>query len=244
MSRTRNEIDAQRAANAPDASNPFATLQDFYDVAVDLFYPVGSIIFRDSEQNPNTDYPGTTWVEFGGGRVLMSRSVTYPRGTTVGAYTHTLAVSEMPAHGHTADPPNTLSGAQTADHTHSGITGTESANHTHSGTTSGAGEHGHTSTTNVVHNLYPTPTGLGGTTSGYFEPNYPSTTNTEPNHAHGFTTGGVSASHNHGFTTTGISTGHQHYVNIAPFATENAGGGAAHNNIQPSVSVVVWKRTA
>lgn len=240
MSRTRNEIDAQRAANAPAEGNPFATLQDFYDVAVDLFFPVGTIIYRDSEQNPNTDYPGTTWVEFGGGRVLMSRNATYARGWTGGAATHTLSWAEMPAHTHTVNPPNTLTGNNNQGHTHSGSTGNESATHTHSGTTNGVNaNHTHPQSGGVL----TSGTGVGGGTS-YAVVWNAWTGNNSVDHLHGFTSGGQSANHTHGFTTGGASSAHNHYVDIAPFASDSAGSSAAHNNIQPSIAVVVWKRTA
>lgn len=45
-------------------------------------------------------------------------------------------------------------------------------------------------------------------------------------------------------TDAGGSHTHTGTVDIAQFSTGNAGSGASHNNIQPSVGVYVWLRTA
>jgi microcystin-dependent protein len=62
-------------------------------------------------------------------------------GKKGGAKTHALAVAELPAHHHSVDPPNTTSGTQSANHTHSGTTGNPSSNHTHTFSTSSVGDH-------------------------------------------------------------------------------------------------------
>lgn len=74
-------------------------------------HPVGSYLYTDKADNPNTymeGLEGTTWELLGGGRVLMSAgtytdtngTVTYKAGETGGERLHQLTVGEMPAHNH------------------------------------------------------------------------------------------------------------------------------------------------
>ena len=74
-------------------------------------HPVGSYLYTDKADNPNTymeGLEGTTWELLGGGRVLMSAgtytdsngTVTYKAGETGGERLHQLTVGEMPSHGH------------------------------------------------------------------------------------------------------------------------------------------------
>lgn len=41
-----------------------------------------------------------------------------------------------------------------------------------------------------------------------------------------------------------INASHDHLVNIDAFDSGSAGGGAAHNNVQPSIAYYIWARTA
>lgn len=74
-------------------------------------HPVGSYLYTDKADNPNTymeGLEGTTWELLGGGRVLMSAgtytdsngTVTYKAGETGGERMHQLTVGEMPSHSH------------------------------------------------------------------------------------------------------------------------------------------------
>jgi len=83
------------------------------------------------------------------------------------------------------------------------------------------------------------------------------TANSDGTHTHsytdssddGLTAGGVFVSGG-GFKlrkdakTTGSNGAHTHTVNVPPIVSEATGGGGAHNNIQPSIGVYVWRRTA
>jgi microcystin-dependent protein len=244
MSRTFDEMGAQRAANNPSAANPFLTVADLSSgsIGLDTIYPVGSIIFRDSDSNPNFNYPGTTWVEFGAGCVLMSRNGTYARGSTFGEMTHTLTEAEMPFHGHSVNPPSTASSGASASHTHSGTTASNNADHTHQATTSANGAHSHTFAKDVFYNAsgggQVVPAGSGVAHSGG------NLTSTASSHTHTLTTGTQSANHHHTFTSGYNSNDHTHTVNIGSFDSGYAGSGGAHNNAQPTIVVVVWKRTA
>lgn len=45
-------------------------------------------------------------------------------------------------------------------------------------------------------------------------------------------------------SNTSTTGAHTHSVNIPAFNSGNAGGGQSHNNVQPSIAVYVWRRTA
>ena len=65
---------------------------------VDMIYPVGSIYMSANATSPETLFGGT-WESIGG-RFLLGADATYAAGSTGGAATHTLTVSEMPRHSH------------------------------------------------------------------------------------------------------------------------------------------------
>lgn len=235
---------------------------------VDLsqIYPVGSIYMNATNNaNPSTLLGFGTWQELAPGRVLMGAGNTnYTAGNEYGEYSHTLTTAEMPSHGHGVSVNNT-----NIDHTHSGTTGTASANHTHSTTVAAASTYADWWSFDTGGNvLDPDTVGYGTGAKGgsnvqvltrshswYVSGNqhfiqgakwdgndysahysysqshsHPATTSTESgsNHTHDITTGGMSANSSHG-----------HTVNQS-----NAGGGGAHNNIQPSLVVYMWVRTA
>lgn len=47
-----------------------------------------------------------------------------------------------------------------------------------------------------------------------------------------------------GVTALQAAGAHTHSLNIPAFNSANAGGGGSHNNVQPSIAVYVWRRTA
>jgi hypothetical protein len=73
-----------------------------------LIPPIGFIYISTSSANPDTVYPGTTWVAWGSGRVPVgvdtSDSSFNMVEKTGGEKTHTLTVNEMPKHTHTVSP--------------------------------------------------------------------------------------------------------------------------------------------
>lgn len=165
------------------------------------------------------------------GRVIVGRDAADTDwdvlGETRGTKTETLAISQIPSHDHSA-----VTGGQSVDHTHSGTTNNE-AGHYHG--TGNAGAH--------THSMYPgwggtadiVPVSVGGGSaywlgqgaSGVAGPIVVFSHTYDPgDHNHGNTGGGVN--HNHGFGSGGVSAGHTHSVGAQ-------GGGAFHNNLQPSI---------
>jgi len=70
-------------------------------------YPVGGIYISTLSKNPSELLGFGTWEAFAAGRVLVGIDSTQTEfdvgGETGGAKTHTLTISEMPAHYHTAN---------------------------------------------------------------------------------------------------------------------------------------------
>lgn len=73
---------------------------------LDHIYPVGSIYMSVNATNPST-WLGGTWVSWGAGRVPVGVSTSDSSFNTVektgGEKTHTLAVNEIPSHGHSTN---------------------------------------------------------------------------------------------------------------------------------------------
>lgn len=68
---------------------------------LDAFYPVGYILLLYSHADPNTMYPGTTWVRVENA-FLWATTATGTIGQTGGEAEHTLTVDEIPSHSHTS----------------------------------------------------------------------------------------------------------------------------------------------
>jgi hypothetical protein len=66
---------------------------------LDCFFPVGFVLILYSTANPNTMYPGTTWVRIENA-FLWGCDADGEIGVKGGESTHTLTVNEMPKHSH------------------------------------------------------------------------------------------------------------------------------------------------
>lgn len=123
---------------------------------------------------------------------------------------------------------NAVIGSHT--HTYSATTGTESASHTHTGTTdtrSLTGKFAVSAGANLCEGVFTRGSGYSGN-GGEPQTNWP--INMDASHTHTFTTGNASASHTHSVSGT----------------TSGASGEASvtNANIQPYITVYMWKRTA
>lgn len=83
-------------------------------------WPVGSIFISAVSSSPSVLLGFGTWTAIGAGRVLVGQDVTQSEfdvlGETGGSKTHTLQLSEMPAHSHTEQLQGGTTGATTGTH--------------------------------------------------------------------------------------------------------------------------------
>lgn len=200
-----------------------------------LFFVIGTTFGGDVSTFNVPDLRGRTIIGIGSGVGLTTRNL----GDTGGEETHTLTLSEIPAHSHTGNT------SVVASHTHSGTSDSVS-NHTHTGTTNSAGSHSHT-----YNDAYFAETGgnqIGGnsvfgtnadtdgdnefrwrTSSGSYSTSPADlNTSTASAHTHTFTTD-AGGSHTHTFTT-GSAGSHSHTIT-------SEGGNGTHNNMQPFITL-------
>lgn len=194
--------------------------QLFNDFTVDQMYPVGSIYTSINSANPST-YFGGAWQRFGQGQVLVGVNESDPDFSTVkatgGEKKHTLIVNEIPSHTH---PQNA--------HTHVATTAS-AGDHTHVATAASAGSHDHDIGSRSTYNL----SGNGFAAVGDDIENVGNYKTSEDGaHTHTLTVENAGA-HTHTMT-----------VNNATASNRNTGGGFAHNNLQPYITVYMWLRTA
>lgn len=183
-----------------------------------LFTAIGTTWNTGGEGAGNFRLPNlnrrTTVGSGGSGTGTLGNAV----GNTGGAETHTLALSESPAHDHGA-----VTGGEAA-HTHSGTTGGESG-HVHQQTVVGASTG--TNNANEIASTRPVNNGSGGGSGNPIFTDAAASDGT--NGVTALNTQG-SSGHTHGFTT-GAGSNHTHSVS-------SSGGGGAHNNMQPSAVVL------
>ena len=203
-----------------------ATLKDAFEESQDNFldktYPVGSIYMSKNNTNPGTIFGGT-WVTYGTGRTLVGVDTTQSEFNIVektgGEKTHILSVAEMPSHTHIQNSHN---------HTQN------SHNHTQNSHNHTQNPHNH----DVILGGVPAKQGIGGVDGSYFD-----LTAESPYIRSGdrdFDTVQVTATNNATTATNNATTA----TNNATTATnQNTGGDGSHNNLQPYITVYMWKRT-
>ncbi len=92
--------------------------------------PVGAIVTTGSSVSPAADYAGTSWAQIKD-CFLLGAGGSYTLGSTGGAASHTLSVSEMPAHNHSG------SITATGNHTHTVSSRSGSSTQINPGSSSG-----------------------------------------------------------------------------------------------------------
>lgn len=199
---------ATSASNAATSATNASNSASAAAAAIAAAFPVGAVYITATNTNPGT-FLGGTWTQIAQGRTLIGVGTlgtdSYAAGNEGGAARVTLTTTEMPSHNH------------------GGATGGSSSDHSHSGTTSASGNHTHS-----YYRFTGNTSGSQGTSP--IDGNGPTRFNDlndsgwAGDHAHSFTTGGVSADHNH--------------------AVSAQGGGQAHENRMPYLAVYFWQRTA
>jgi len=190
----------------------------FVQAALQALHPVGSVYINATNgTNPATLLGFGTWTAFGAGRVPVGFDAANPLFDT-------------------AEETGGSYDAIVVSHTHTGTTGGQSQNHTHmfSATTQSAGDHQHAGDwpNDCTSARYQFGTSEVAPSSVFCDTNgtvgYSALTNTAGGHTH-IVVGGTniqSQDHTHSFTTA------------------SSGSSATNANIQPYITVYMWKRTA
>lgn len=187
---------------------------------VDMLYPVGIVTWFAQNKDPNTLFPGTTWKYIGENRTIRLASANGSDVmTTGGSDSVTLAVGNLPAHGHTFSA-NTSSFDYGTKTTNSFDYGTK--------TTSSAGAHTHSM--NYGGNYVDS-----GNNTGNQVPRWTSVSNTSSAGAHTHTV--AIGAHTH---AVGIGA-HTHSVSGT---TANTGSGSAINITNSFIKLMGWYRSA
>jgi hypothetical protein len=213
--------------------------------------PSGMVAFFNLTACPS----GWSALSAAAGRVIVGRAANESIGSTVGTALGSLGtrtITAVPSHTHAVDPPNTTSGTESADHTHTITTGGISANHTHTIASGGGHTHtitdpGHTHTVTALTNAV--ASGDFTTIERYSLSTITSsskttgiTINSGGSHDHGGVTGTVSSDHTHSGTTSGKSATHTHNTDITSF-TSGATGDASVDVTMPYIQYLVCQKT-
>jgi microcystin-dependent protein len=182
-------------------------------------YKVNDIFLSTSSANPgNTQYPGTTWVAWGSGRVPVGVGSDFPSvGATGGEKQVSLSGVTIPNHKHS------LSVTQYTDGPNPGM-----SSHSHTGSESSVADSSHTHTIPTNWDSSSNAGGFNGN-AGDTTVMYPGLIESDGEHTHSGNTSGASG-HTHAITFSGD--------------TQLSGMGVPHNNIQPYIVCYMWKRTA
>jgi hypothetical protein len=189
----------------------------FVQTALQLLHPVGSIYMNATNSaNPNSYLGFGTWAAFGAGRVPVGFNAGNPLFDT-------------------AEETGGSYDATLVSHTHTGTTGLQSQDHAHSFnvTSGGGGAHNHL-------------TGVGaqsGFNNGYGDAGNQGTgwriVNNQGAGVNSYVSSVGDHVHNVSGGTSGVNANHSH-----DFTTNASGSSATNANIQPYITVYMWKRVS
>lgn len=223
---------------------------------MDLFTPVGTVIFRGDAANPNQLFPGTTWVKLPANQVIRTAAENASDVlTTGGADSVSLNNDNLPSHSHTFSNGST---SQSGNHSHRVWTGA-AGGHAHSAYTDAQGNHIHRAWTDVQgahqHNFnfiygdfrntganIPAGPGTGSVVNLQ--------TDVQGNHSHNV---GMDGAGNHGHNITVNAVGaHDHAAAMDPAGNHThtvtgtiglTGSNSPFSVVNAHVKLVGWRRT-
>ena len=206
---------------------------------------IGGLYLSTTTINPSTIWPGTTWQQFGTGKTLVGTDPAdndfKTLGQTGGSKTETLTLNQIPSHTHATDAQGNHAHYVNPNGNHNHLVD----NHTHyvppHQHVASFGDHRFGNNKGDFGMAY--PWGIFDA-SGFGSRPSLSDWDWRPNNIWGYTS--PTDVQTHGTQPwTNVSGWHDHNTNAAGQHAHNitaAGGGQSHNNLQPYITINIWKR--